>query len=141
MFNPYMIILGLFAFAGLGVAGWGGMLIAEGRKTRQWPATEGIIEHTVPTDDEAATLYVSYSVNGHAYRQALALPDGIPPVGEFAASHFEKFPAGAQVQVHYDPMHPERITLEPGLGRGDWLIFAAGIGAMLFGILALLFGK
>ncbi len=65
----------------------------------------------------------------------------MPPAGEFAASHLTTFPAGAKVQVHYNPAHPERATLEPGLGRGDWLVFAAGIAAMLFGVLALLFGK
>lgn len=141
MFNPYVIILALFALAGLIIAVWGWRLIAKGRATRRWPTAEGIVENEAQTDDKTPILYVSYSVNGHAYRQALALPDEMPSVGTFTARHFEKFPAGARIQVHYDPAHPERITLEPGLGRGDWLVFAAGIAAMLFGMLALLFGK
>lgn len=141
MFNPYVIILALFTLAGLGIAVWGWRLIAKGRATRRWPTVEGIVENETQTDDKTPIPYVSYSVNGHAYRQALTLPDEMPSVGAVTTRHLEKFPAGARIQVHYDPAHPERITLEPGLGRGDWLVFAAGIAAMLFGILALLFGK
>ena len=139
--NPYIIILALFTLSGLAVAVWGWLLIVKGRQTRRWPSAAGLIEHATQADDTTPVCYINYAVNDRAYRQALAEPDEIPHAGGFAANHLAIFPAGAKVQVHYDPAHPERITLEPGLGRGDWLVFASGIVAMLFGVIALLFGK
>ncbi|MEK7322214.1 MAG: hypothetical protein AABZ84_03945, partial [Pseudomonadota bacterium] len=68
MFNPYAIILGLFALAGLAIAVWGWTLIAKGRRTRRWPAVEGIIEHAAPADANVPAIYFSYAVHGRLYR-------------------------------------------------------------------------
>lgn len=142
MLNPYALILGLFALAGLLTTLWGWSIIVKGRKTLRWPATEGVIEQSAPAadaDDLLPHILFSYTVVGQTYRRELEFPGGISPVPEFAASYAGKFPAGAKVQVYYDPGHPERATLEPGPARGDWMIFALGLVATVFGASALLF--
>ncbi|MEO7558130.1 MAG: DUF3592 domain-containing protein [Gammaproteobacteria bacterium] len=142
MLNPYAFILGLFAIAGLLTALWGWSIIVKGRKTRRWPAVEGVIEQSAlvsDADDLLPHILYRYTVAGQTYRRELEFPGGISPVPEFAASYAGKFPAGAKVQVYYDPGQPGRATLEPGPGRGDWMIFALGLAATVFGVSALLF--
>ncbi len=142
MLNPYALILGLFAIAGLLTALWGWSIIVKGRKTRRWPMVEGVIEQSAlvaDADDLLPHILYSYTVAGQAYRRELEFPGGISPAPEFAASYAGKFPVGAKVRVYYDPEQPERATLEPGPGRGDWMIFVLGLAATVFGVSALLF--
>jgi hypothetical protein len=140
MWNPYALILGLFTLAGVFLTAWGLSIIVKGRKTLRWPATEGVIEHSAAdADDLLPRILFSYTVAGQTYRRELEFPGGISPTPEFAASYVEKFPAGAKVQVYYDPEQPERATLEPGSARGDWMIFILGLAATVFGTAALLF--
>ena len=46
----------------------------------------------------------------------------------------KRFPTGTKVLVYYDPEQPDHATLEPGPGQGDWLVFALGLGTLIFGI-------
>ncbi len=142
MLNPYAFILGLFTLAGLLTALWGWSTLVKGRKTLRWPATEGVIEQSTPAadaDDLLPHILFSYTVAGQTYRRELEFPGGISPTPEFSVSYAGKFPVGAKVRVYYDPAQPERATLEPGPGRGDWMILALGLAAAVFGLSALLF--
>ena len=142
MLNPYALILGLFTFAGLLTTLWGWSIIVQGRKTLRWPAAEGVIEQSAPAadaDDLLPHILFSYTVAGQTYRRELEFPGGISPAPEFAVSYAGKFPVGAKVQVYYDPGQPECATLDPGPGRGDWMVFALGLAATVFGVSALLF--
>ncbi len=65
MWNPYVIILGLFAAAGLAATLWGLTIIAKGRRTLRWPSTEGIIEESrlaSEADDLFPHILFSYRV-------------------------------------------------------------------------------
>ncbi len=121
---------------------WGWTLIAKGRRTLQWPIAEGIVEQSKHDEDNTLLpkILVSYVVDGMSHKRELEFPYKVAPARGYTESYVEKFPAGTQVQVYYDPNKPERITLEPGIGRGDWLIFPLGLIATVFGIYTLIAG-
>ena len=141
MFNPYSIILGLFVISSVLVSLWGLRVIVMARRTLQWPSVKGIIEESkMPArsdefNDLLPHIEYSYSVDERIYRQVLKFSGDITPTQEFAKSYVEKYPVGASVQVYYNPANPETSTLEPGLGKGDWLILAIGLGMFFLGIL------
>ena len=143
MFNPYTIILSLFTLAGLLATVWGYIIIARARRTQQWPSVEGVIEESKLSSqkhDLLPHIVFSYGVAEHTYHHTMEFAGDITPTQEFAASYVEKYPVGRKVQVHYHPENPQRATLEPGLGKGDWLVFAIGLGTLIFGVLFLFFG-
>ena len=142
MFNPYAIILGLFIIAGFVAALWGWSIILKARKTQRWPVTEGVIEQSDLTSDANDLLphiLFSYTVGARTYQRALEFPGGTNPSPELATSYAKKYPVGAKVPVYHNPDQPDQATLEPGLARGDWMILAAGVAAMAFGVFALFF--
>lgn len=142
MFNPYAIILGFFIIAGFVVTLWGWSIIAKARKTRRWPMVEGVIERSTPTseaNDLQPHILFSYTVGARTYQRTLELPSGASPSPELVTRYAGKYPAGAKVPVYYNPGQPDQATLEPGMARGDWMILAMGIAAMVFGIFALFF--
>ena len=139
--NPYMIILSFFLLAGLATSAWGWTIIARGRRTLRWPSVEGTIsECAVSDDDSLPQIEFSYVVAGRDYRCEQVFPGGTTPSQQLVASYALKYPVGAKVKAHYDPARPEHATLEPGLARGDWMIFVLGVIATIFGIIFLLFG-
>ena len=139
--NPYMIILSFFLLAGLATSAWGWAVIARGRRTLRWPSVEGTISQCAVSDDDSLPqIEFSYSVAGRDYRCEQVFPGGTTPSQQLVASYVLKYPVGAKVKAHYDPARPEHATLEPGLARGDWMIFVLGVIATIFGIIFLLFG-
>jgi len=144
MFNPYSIILGLFVVAGLLATLWGFRVIVMARKTLQWPSVDGIIEESKVSSDSNDLLphiKYCYSVEQQTFRQVLEFSGDITPSQEFAKSYVDKYPVGARVQVYYNPADPEIATLEPGLGKGDWLVLAIGLGMLVMGILLFIFAE
>lgn len=140
--NPYIIILSFFLIAGLATSAWGWAIIVRGRRTRRWPSVDGtVLQNAVIEDDSMPHIEFGYTVAGRDYRCGQAFPGGITPSRELIASYTAKYPAGAKVRVHYDPARPERATLEPGLARGDWMIFVLGVIGTLFGAVFLWFGS
>lgn len=124
--NPYIVVLVFFTLAGLAMAAWGWRNIARARKTRHWLRTEGTVEQS------GASRAVRYTVAGTAYRLAAAADGDAAPAAAVP-------PAGAKVDVYYDPARPGDAALSRYEGRDDWLIVAIGLGAALFGLGALLF--
>ena len=143
MFNAYSLILGLFLLTGIFTCTWGWRIIMQGRKTLQWPTTQGVIDTSSlssASDDLLPHITYCYTVKEESYHNTLKFSKDITPTQEFAKSYLDKFPTGQQVQVYYDPSDPLNATLEPGMGRGDWLVFAIGLGMAFFGALLLIFG-
>ena len=142
MFNPYTIILSLFLVAGIFTTLWGLLIIIKAQKTRDWPCGDGVIEESKPSSDrnDLPLIQFSYTVGDTRYRRTLEFPGDITPTQEFAASYMQKYPVGTKVPVYYNPDKPGAATLEPGLGKGDWLVLAIGLGMLLFGIMFFFFG-
>lgn len=128
--------------AGLIMAIWGLIIIAPGEKPLQWPSVDGVIEQSPLASEENDILpgiAFGYTVARQRYRRDMALPGagGITP--DFAGAYVKKYPQGTRVRVHYNPRQPGQVTLEPGLARDDWLVFAVGTSAALLEGLFLLF--
>ena len=143
MINPYTLILGIFIAGGIATTIWGGWVIANARKSLHWPKTEGTIEcaqAASDADDLLPLIEFSYIVSGSRYQNTLNFPSGTTPTPELTRRYLERYPSGSKVTVYYDPQHPQRATLEPGMAQGDWLILAMGLVATGLGIVMLLAG-
>lgn len=143
MFNAYAIIIVLFIAGGLAAVVWGAILLARSRRARAWPAAEGrieVAEPSAPENDLLPLIEYSYTVDGKTYRGRLVFPAGtFPQTPEFAASYVKKYPVGSMVTVYYNPAAPEESVLERGDQGGDWLVLASGIGAVILGLIMLVF--
>lgn len=141
MFNPYTIILGLFVAAGLLATLWGWLIIVKARKTQQWPSVDGQIEESFMDDKELfPRVTYSYAIEDRPYKRSMEFPGDVTPSQEFARSYLEKYPLGLRVTVYYNPDNPEVTTLEPGVGKGDWLVLAIGLSMLILGVLLFLAG-
>jgi hypothetical protein len=138
--NLYSIILGLVVLGGIGISIWGWHSLARLRRIRQWPSVRGTIEESVPgaeANDLLPHIVFSYFVDNTAHRRLFDFPEGTHPLPEFTQTYLKRYPVGTQVNVYYDPQHPEIATLEPG-AQGDWMILALGILMTVGGALALM---
>ncbi len=143
VFNPNVIILSMFIIAGLMTTVWGWRIVARGRVTQRWPRVDGVISRADPnseTDNLLPHIEFSYVVAGSTYQHTIDFSGDAPPSPELNASYLRKYPIGAKVHVSYNPTHPQHVTLEPGVGKGDWAVLAFGILISVFGVLFLWFG-
>ena len=136
--NPYTIILALFIVSGIGAMLWGWRLIAAGKKSIDWPYVDGTIKES-RQDDLLPHIEYSYTVAEQTYQANMTISGDITPSEEFTKSYLEKFPVGKTVKVYYNPDQPDSATLEPGPGKGDWIVFAIGLATTVLGILFLFF--
>ena len=133
----------LLLAAGLVCAGWAGSIAYQGLSSSSWPTTAGVIASSAIAMHEGdrsafgrrATIYsakvrYTYTVGNRPYTA-----DRVR-FGDYGSSHDRRaqqiqarFPAGAAVQVHYDPRRPEIAVLETG---STWFMnLWVGLGALL----------
>lgn len=140
MFNPYTIILSLFILSGLAASLWGWRIIAQGKKTLLWPATDGVIDVSTidkQQGDLLPRIEFHYSVDGHPYKGTVTFSRDITPSQEFCNSYLAKYPRGQKVSVHYNPDDPGHATLEPGVKKGDSIVLVIGLITLFLGIIFL----
>lgn len=130
---PYLVV-------SITVTLWGLSIVNRKKKALSWPTTEGVIEQFDTGEDEGELfprITFGYDVAGRHYRSHLTHSGGTPPP-EYTIIYAQKYPAGAKVQVYYDPANPENATIEPQVVRGDWIVFTFGLIATLLGVGAIL---
>jgi len=82
-----------------------------------------------------ARVYYDYAVGGESF-SAKRVSFGEYGTGdaEHAKGVLGRYPAGAEVEVHYDPDDPAVAVLEPGLHDLPWFYLALGTPFTLFGL-------
>jgi len=133
LFNFYGIIIGLFTVAGLGVAVWSWVKIIQGRKTTQWPQAEGVIIKSSLDANGIPDIVFSYQVNDKIYQGRVDTPGAVDVTPEISKRYLSQYSVAHNVLVFYDPANVEHAILNPGPRHDDWLVFVAGLGAMLLG--------
>jgi len=128
-----------------------GIIFFTRRKVAQaasWPSTMGTVTSSRielrSSSEGGSTPYpivnYAYQVMGQPYQGAKVMP-GPEKGGSGARKVVERYPAGAQVMVYYNPEKPSKALLErgtPGFVRLFWIIliildiFLCGLGAVLF---------
>ena len=140
MFNAYVVILGLFVVTGALVSLWGGWIMVQGRRSLSWPQVEGVIvktEQSSEQDELLPHIEYRYELEQKQYQCRLNFAADISPSPEFSASYVQRYPEGATVAVFYNPLSPEQSTLEPGPGKGDWLVLMIGVVTFFSGLVFL----
>lgn len=135
-----------FLFKGAGLA-------SEAIASDQWPLANGRIVHCeivprsggiTPTSDEAkyeARLYYTYDVGGIHYEGGRLAVEHISRARTQPDSVARKYPAGRYVKVAYDPRHPSRSVLEPGLNLSAAVPALAGIALTLASFVFYVLGR
>lgn len=149
--NPIIgFILGCACFAG----GWyvtervGKPARAQAAASATWPATDGTITHSELNREEQGgkekTLFsmdvrYDYVLDGRTLEGTRVwFGDGYSTSDETAFREaVNRYPAGKDVRVHYDPAEPGVSVLEPGPTWSASIWYLVGIGLMVFGGLAL----
>lgn len=125
-----------------------GMLLAFGDfshrlalRSRAWPVTSGVITQSYVrtkhdnlvgrTIEKGVTITYRYTAGGRTYYGS-TVSFGEPFGGNAAA--VQRFPAGAVVDVHYDPDHPDLSVLEPGGERRLDLGVLLGVVLVVYGV-------
>jgi hypothetical protein len=116
---------------------WARARIPRALMSTRWPTTEGLI---VARDlDDAPGKYqpvceYRYEVNGVQFRGSRIsfAPALDPRAFERALVIFHRYPPDKRVTVYYDPHHPHRSVLEPGV---TWPLAAQLVGGV--GLIAL----
>ncbi len=140
--NLYSLILIIIILGGIGLSIWGWSILKKSRRMEQWPRTRGKIEvfnDSSKENDLLPEIIFSYRVDGKTYRRQFEFPEGTHPLPEFVTFYKNKYPVGIEVDVYYDPQHPETATLEPST-QGDWMILAMGIAFVIGGVVSLIVG-
>ncbi len=137
--NLYSAILGTVLLAGLGITAWGWKILANSKKIKQWPTTEGIIEESTekPELDLLPHIVFSYQIEGKQYQRKFDFPEGTHPLPEFNQTYLKRYPVGKNVTIYYNPEQFETATLEAET-QGDWMILALGILMAVGGLITLL---
>ncbi len=127
-----------------------GMILVTRRKVAQastWPSTLGTVtlsmiqmRHSNDGSTPYPVVQYSYQVTGQPYQGSKVMPG--PEVGGTGARKVvERYPAGAQVMVYYNPQNPSEALLErgtPGFIKWFWVIlvildaFLCGLGGILW---------
>lgn len=117
-----------------------------GRRAHAWPTTSGRVVSSQVRKVEMgggaaltpAVVY-SYDVGGKTYRSG-AVRVGHPPfynTSRKAEAAAARYPAGADVTVHYDPAAPTIAALDLEVGEGYLPLMAYTFGAMSLVLLLL----
>jgi hypothetical protein len=128
---------------------WGWPALREAQRSEDWPKTLGWVERSrvvsfAPTGgrvEPRLELAYSYVVDGTAYtghrvRLPLPLELGLG-FAETPQQLSARYPAGLEVDVHYDPQDPSQAVLEPGAPPRAYLPIAVGAVLLLSGAGAL----
>jgi len=150
IFSAIFILLGI-ALLIMGIAG-----LKDARATEHWPSVTGVVRASsvekfsnADSDGREATLYepdiiYDYTVDGKPYSSneiALDFRSRSYKKSSDAQMIVERYSPGSQIDVYYDPQHPIKAVLEPGVGIGNYIVIGSGLLFMILGPLCGLFGR
>lgn len=142
MANLYVLIIALFALSGLGVAIWSWSHISKARKRSNWLMVKGTVVEMISSEkskDMTPRVKYTYGVDEKTYNGVLVLANSDVVLPELATENDAKYPIGSEIDVFYDPANAEDSTPEPDVKKDDWFIFWLSTGALVTGILYILF--
>jgi hypothetical protein len=145
-----LIVIGSICFSALLVDGiLLGIIFATRRgveKAANWSSTMGTVTFSTVERRRSGDSTASYPVVHYTYQvmgqllQGRRIMPGPETGGSWAHKVVQRYPAGAQVMVYYDPNNPSDAVLErgmPGYIRWLWValvltdIFLCGLGIFL----------
>jgi hypothetical protein len=133
MNTELLLTMGIIGFVLLILnAIFGGIIFFTQRKmaqVNQWPSTLGVVDASYlerrSSSEGGSTNYpvvqYSYQIKGQRY-QSTKLAPGMEVGGTGAGKVVERYPAGAQVMVFYNPQNPSEAVLERK-ARAQWIMW------------------
>jgi hypothetical protein len=133
------MIAGILLLIAAVVVGYAALaIVSAARASRRWPTVPGRVVRSEVRENRPFIRY-QYAMEGEEHEGRDVTWGGWPyPTARTAASRVRRYPAGAQVAVHYDPGHPTTIAiLEPGFSL-EVLYLPAVASALLVAAFVLL---
>lgn len=142
----------LLLAVGMACAGWSGSYAYRGLTSSSWPTTTGVIcasEIATQEGDRSrsghrtetyiAKVRYAYTVGNRPYvADRMCFGDYRSSGGSRARQVHARYPAGATVQVHYHPRHPNMAVIETGATWFICLWVTVGAWVTLCGIVGLI---
>ena len=146
------LVGGIFAFVAVIILGIAVYMRRRAQASKQWPMVLGQVVSsmiTSSTSSEGGTTYspdirYAYDIGGQAYSSNRVAFGGFTSTSNprDAQKHTDRYPAGAVVQVYYNPNKPQDATLERRAGSagflfafgGLFLVIGCGLGGVLWAI-------
>ena len=151
---PPVIVIYLFLAGALGV---GTLMLATGAgelfealRSQGWPSVAGTIQtseahysasqsgggglrdRSASSETSVAAVRYSYAVRGRAFSgDRIRVSRVASGNSSYARADVETYGAGRSVRVYYDPAHPQRSLLEPGIHPSNSLLPLLGLVFML----------
>jgi len=132
---PFLSVPFIMMAAGAINVAWAVARFPRAFSSARWPTTEGLIMARDLDDSPGKyqpLFEYRYQVDGVPFRGSRISfgPPFNPQAFQRALVTYHQYPPGKAVTVYYDPQHPDRSVLEPGIN--EWL------GAQLVGGLVLI---
>lgn len=133
----------IFLAVGLGLVVLWFVVRNKAKASQSWPAAQGRvlsselarIRDTDGTFTEQPRIVYEYAVAGTSFQSTRVSFGGASNIG--ARKCVERYPAGATVQVFYDPAKPASAVLERKANKGIILLPLLGAFLLIAGILLL----
>ena len=141
----YLFLVGALGLGTLMLATGAGELV-EALRSRGWPFVAGTIQASeaqynvsqsgaggprdrgASNETSVAAVTYSYVVQGRAYSgNRIRVARVASGDSSYARTDVETYGAGRSVRVYYDPAHPERSLLEPGMHPSNSLLPFLGL--------------
>jgi hypothetical protein len=147
--NAVGVLMSLvFSAIGLGMLRYARGVSAKAQESLSWPSSEGVISHSAvlarmrqTSNSTNAPTYQAdvayrYKVRGRDYSSARITLADFSSTGGRAQGIVDRYPDGAPVTVHYNPVDPSDAVLEQGGTSGIAILYVIG---GIFAVAGLLF--
>ena len=131
--------LGFFAFFIALVSFAIAQSVLNGKRSLSWPKTSGTVVESrldgTRAENTSPRITYSYTVQEQQYSSSVISFTEKTTVKSEAQKIIDRYPEGSTVEVYYNPLKPQKSTLQPGVPSasiGFLAIFAAAALTLLF---------
>lgn len=134
----------IFILVGAGIVWFANWSIKKSKAQQKWPTVNGTVistkineTYTKKKREYTPSVTYGYTVNGTQYTSnRISFAVRQYQKRSKASSIVNRYRAGSQVVVHYNPLNPAEAVLKVGVNKIFYIIYAVGIILLIVGVIA-----
>jgi len=137
IFGPIFALIGYFVAFHAGKP-----ILDNARRSTEWPSVPGVVQRSkvATSTSDGKTMYKAdvvykYQVGDRDYQCSTVAFGGDFSSSDSSWAHAvrDKYPAGSEVEVFYQPEEPANAVLEPGATWKSYMVFGIGMVFLVVG--------